>query len=478
MTEEVSSRTEQASEKDVVSSDKSSGTATTSPSSGDVTPLQMLFNLSSSMLSEDPHSTSEKAGETVLSEKDTAKTESLDDLQIEPTKSTGSDEASSKSHGHSHYSGRHGNWTPEEDALLLKLVAKYDTARTKQWTYIAKMMGTGRIGKQCRDRYLNHTGPNVVKAPWTPEEDRIIILSQKLYGNSWTRIAGILGNGRPANGIKNRWNSCLRHRYIEIDGESLDEALAKGHLNSNGVITVQKARKRASEPTGSLDGSKLTRPHKQRKTLVRHPAPETGVMDMASIAQTTSVPESPKMATSPLQASPLTTPPLQTSSLQASPLQTPPVVGSVSPGQPVMPSAVLPQVQLPQIPCSFYPGLNVPANSLLWQAVYAPPVPMGSFGAVQPNFISIRPETMLMNSPFITPTGAFLPVFFQQQQQQPIPTIPIPKVSDLQEQPPHEEEEKEKEEEKLKEGEEELKEEEAKQPAIPPVQSTETPESQ
>ena len=43
--------------------------------------------------------------------------------------------------------GRHGNWTPEEDEMLLRLVKRYNTARTKRWTYVAKVLGTGRIGK-------------------------------------------------------------------------------------------------------------------------------------------------------------------------------------------------------------------------------------------------------------------------------------------------------------------------------------------
>jgi len=294
----------------------------------------------------------------------------------------------------SHYSGRHGNWTPEEDELLLKLVAKYDTARTKQWTYIAKMMGTGRIGKQCRDRYLNHTGPDVVKTPWTPEEDRIIILSQKLYGNSWTRIAKILGNGRPANGIKNRWNSCLRHRYLEIDGESLDVALAKGHLNSNGVITVQKARKRPSDAVTSNE----TSPKRMKKASTAVTSGINGGVCAAdgsngTVSQTTSSPESPKVPSSPVMN---TTSPLPT----------------------------IPQSLFPQSMWTPIPGSGVPPANMLWPAIYptmcAPmcPTAMGAFAAVSPNFVSIRPAAMMMNPSLLPPNPAFLPMLLQQQPQQ------------------------------------------------------------
>ena len=40
----------------------------------------------------------------------------------------------------------------------------------------------------------------------------MIIAAQQRLGNAWTRIAELIGNGRPPNGIKNRWNSCLRFR--------------------------------------------------------------------------------------------------------------------------------------------------------------------------------------------------------------------------------------------------------------------------
>ena len=116
-------------------------------------------------------------------------------------------------------STQHRNWTPDEDRQLLELVAKYDVLKTKRWTHIAELMGTGRIGKQCRDRYLNHIDPCVVKTPWTPEEDRAIIEAQRRLGNVWTKIAEVVGNGRAANGIKNRWNSCLKRRVM-LSGKS------------------------------------------------------------------------------------------------------------------------------------------------------------------------------------------------------------------------------------------------------------------
>jgi hypothetical protein len=44
-----------------------------------------------------------------------------------------------------------GPWKPEEDAIILKCLADGIT----KWSEIAERIA-GRIGKQCRERYFNH----------------------------------------------------------------------------------------------------------------------------------------------------------------------------------------------------------------------------------------------------------------------------------------------------------------------------------
>ncbi|XP_038905803.1 transcription factor MYB3R-3-like [Benincasa hispida] len=110
-----------------------------------------------------------------------------------------------------------GPWTQEEDDKIIELVSKYGPTK---WSLIAKSL-PGRIGKQCRERWHNHLNPDIKKDAWTLEEELALMNAHRLHGNKWAEIARVLP-GRTDNAIKNHWNSSLKKK--------LDFYLATGKL--------------------------------------------------------------------------------------------------------------------------------------------------------------------------------------------------------------------------------------------------------
>ncbi|KAJ8604835.1 hypothetical protein CTAYLR_001048 [Chrysophaeum taylorii] len=100
-----------------------------------------------------------------------------------------------------------GSWTQEEDDMLRRKVNEFG----RKWARIAKHL-PGRVGKQCRERYVNHLDPNLKKGEWTDDEEKILIQVHAKLQNKWAEIAKNLP-GRSDNDCKNHWYSTIQRKY-------------------------------------------------------------------------------------------------------------------------------------------------------------------------------------------------------------------------------------------------------------------------
>ena len=96
-------------------------------------------------------------------------------------------------------------WSDLEDKMLHKWVAKNGPAK---WASCALMI-PGRIGRQCRDRWMNVLDPGLKVGDWSDAEQLNMFELMKDHLVSWRKISnGLIG--RTENSIKNYFYSTIR----------------------------------------------------------------------------------------------------------------------------------------------------------------------------------------------------------------------------------------------------------------------------
>ena len=129
-------------------------------------------------------------------------------------------------------------FTEEEDKRLISIIKEIGT----DWKQVSLQMKT-RNPRQCRERWNNYINPSLSDAPWTHEEDKLLIELHKKYGTAWNKIGKHFKN-RSDNSLRNRFMRMKRQK-IKLHHKNVDysdEEYTSDDFDSDDLLEMNEER--------------------------------------------------------------------------------------------------------------------------------------------------------------------------------------------------------------------------------------------
>lgn len=141
---------------------------------------------------------------------------------------------------------RKGQWTDHEDAIVMEVVSTSTEQPFTRWSDLAQRL-PGRVGKQIRDRWVNHLNPNINHLPFSREDDMMLWDGHTKLGKRWVEISTkYFKSSRSENHIKNRWYSASFKKFIA--NEFGPNAYTGGKSPKKNASGAKKVTKRDPAP--------------------------------------------------------------------------------------------------------------------------------------------------------------------------------------------------------------------------------------
>ena len=176
---------------------------------------------------------------------------------------------------------RMGTWDQSEDKKLRDWVKKNGAYN---WTVCAEYM-KNRTAKQCREHWKNTIDDNLIKGQWTAEEDLLIMKFYEKY-ESWRKMIPMFEK-RTENSIKNRFFSQLRKIVVKQRppngkkeyGTKYGLDTLKKYLNEG----IKQAEKRYFEENKNMTKTDFENYMAQIENLIKNRKKGVKFIDMKSL---------------------------------------------------------------------------------------------------------------------------------------------------------------------------------------------------